>query len=58
MDRIEPGEPDNSYLVYKIQGNQASVGGVGQRMPLSGCCLSQDQIETIRAWVEAGAENN
>jgi hypothetical protein len=58
MDRIEPGEPDNSYLVYKIQGTQTSVGGTGQRMPLTGCCLSQAQIDTIRAWVEAGAENN
>ena len=58
MDRISPGEPDSSYLVHKIQGTQAAVGGVGERMPLSGCCLSQAQIESIRAWVEAGAENN
>ncbi|MHC4235925.1 MAG: hypothetical protein ACYSUQ_12480 [Planctomycetota bacterium] len=58
MDRITPGEPDNSYLIHKIQGTQGSVGGVGGRMPLVGCCLSQAQIDTIRAWVEAGAENN
>ena len=58
MDRITPGEPDSSYLVHKIQGTQLDVGGTGQRMPLIGCCLSQTQIETILAWVEAGAENN
>lgn len=58
MDRIEPGQPDQSYLVNKIQGTQASVGGSGQRMPLGGSALSQDDIDTIRAWVEAGASNN
>ena len=58
MDRIEPGQPDQSYLVNKIQGTQASVGGSGQRMPLGMSPLSQDDINTIRAWVEAGASNN
>jgi hypothetical protein len=58
MNRVTPGEPDNSYLIHKIQGTQASVGGGGSRMPLIGCCLAQSQIDTIRAWVEAGAENN
>lgn len=58
MNRIEPDEPDNSYLIHKIQGTQSSVGGTGQRMPLTGCCLSQTQIDLIRAWVDAGAENN
>lgn len=58
MNRIEPNEPDNSYLIHKIEGSQGDVGGSGQRMPLSGCCLSQAQIDTIRAWVVAGAPNN
>jgi len=58
MDRIEPGQPDQSYLVNKIQGTQASVGGSGQRMPLGLSPLSQDDINTIRAWVEAGASDN
>lgn len=58
MNRIEPGEPDSSYLVHKIQGTQASVGGIGDRMPLIGCCLSQAEIDVIRDWVAAGAENN
>jgi len=58
MDRITPGEPENSYLIHKIEGTQASVGGSGGRMPLSGCCLTDAQIDTIRAWVEAGADNN
>lgn len=58
MNRITPGDPEDSYLIHKIQGTQGSVGGVGDRMPLIGCCLTQAQIDTIRAWVDAGAENN
>lgn len=58
MDRITPGEPEDSYLIHKIQGSQGTVGGTGNRMPLTGCCLPQAKIDTIRAWVEAGAENN
>lgn len=56
--RINPGQPDLSYLVHKIQGTQASVGGTGSQMPLTGCCLSQAQINTIRNWITAGAQNN
>ncbi len=58
LDRIEPGEPDSSYLVHKIQGTQGQVGGVGDRMPLINCCLSAEQIGTIRTWVEQGAPRN
>jgi uncharacterized protein YjdB len=56
--RIKPFEPDSSYLVHKIQGTQNSVGGSGSRMPRSGCCLTQSQIDLIRAWVKKGAKNN
>lgn len=53
--RIKPGDPDNSYLVQKIQGNAA----VGSQMP-DGCpitqpCLSQATIAMIREWVSEGA---
>ena len=58
MDRIEPGDPNQSYLVNKIQGTQGDVGGSGQRMPLGGDPLSEADINTIRAWITAGAENN
>ncbi len=55
LNRVQPGDPDNSYLVQKIEGT-ASVGG---RMPLDGPpFLSNAQIQSIRAWIAAGAENN
>ncbi len=55
MKRIVPGDPDNSYLVLKIQG---SPGIVGVQMPASGGPLTQAQIDEVRAWVAAGALNN
>jgi hypothetical protein len=57
MDRVEPGEPDESYLIHKIQGTQADVGGSGERMPLGGQ-LTQTEIEIIRDWIAAGAIDN
>lgn len=59
LDRVEPGQPDDSYLVHKIQGTQGgTVGGTGEQMPLEGCCLSSAQIATIREWIAAGALEN
>ena len=51
LSRIEPGDPDNSYLVQKIEGT-AAFGG---RMPLGGARLPQDRIDLIRQWVTDGA---
>lgn len=58
MDRIEPGDPDASYLVHKIQGTQAQVGGSGSRMPEALPPLSQGQIDIIREWIADGARSN
>ena len=49
--RVEPGNPDDSYLVQKIEGT-AAVGG---RMPLGGQPLSADTIAAIRQWITDGA---
>jgi hypothetical protein len=58
MMRVTPSLPDSSYLVHKVQGTQATVGGSGGQMPLGGAPLSQSQINLIRAWIAAGAKNN
>jgi len=50
--RVNPGNPDASYLVQKIQGNAA----VGVRMPANGPpYLTQGQIDLVRGWIAAGA---
>ncbi len=56
LDRIEPGDPDLSYLVRKVRGDSSITGG---RMPLNGPpFLTEQQIQDIEDWVEAGASNN
>ena len=54
-NRPAPGDPDNSYLVHKIEG-VASISG--QRMPLGGPFLTQSDIDLVRAWIAQGALNN
>ena len=49
--RVDPGDPDNSYLIQKLEGN-ASVGG---QMPLDRTPLAQATIDVIRQWITDGA---
>jgi hypothetical protein len=50
--RVNPGNPDLSYLVQKIEGSAA----VGVRMPANGPpYLPQDRIDLVRSWIAAGA---
>lgn len=53
--RVEPGQPDASYLVHKLEG---APGIVGRRMPLGLPPLSQDEIAAVRSWIAAGAALN
>lgn len=61
LKRVRAFRPDSSYMVHKIQGTQATVGGTGERMP-EGCsgatCLSDATINLIRNWILQGALNN
>jgi Ca2+-binding RTX toxin-like protein len=52
LKRVKPGDPDNSYLVQKVEGT-AAVGG---RMPLNRDPLTEDQIALIRQWISDGAD--
>lgn len=61
MDRVKPGDPQNSYLLHKLNGTQAQVKGTGLGMPLvEGVyqSLPSKDIETVRKWIEAGAPDN
>jgi mono/diheme cytochrome c family protein len=52
--RVKPNDPDNSYLVQKIQNTAAS----GERMPAGMPALPQATIDTIRQWITNGATND
>ncbi len=53
--RVAPGNPDNSYIVLKLQG---SSGISGARMPFGGPYLPQSTIDVIRQWITNGAMNS
>jgi hypothetical protein len=52
--RVKPGDPDNSYMVHKIEGASGILGG---QMPLNETPLPQATIAAIRQWITNGAPN-
>jgi hypothetical protein len=53
--RVAPGDPDNSYLVHKLEGRTDIIGS---RMPNRGPFLSEGQIAIIRRWIQLGARRD
>lgn len=52
--RVKPGDPDDSYMVRKIEGLPGIDGG---QMPLGETPLPQATIDAIRQWITNGAPN-
>ena len=52
--RVDPGNPDESYMVLKIEGAPGIEGG---QMPLGETPLPQATIDAIRQWITNGAPN-
>lgn len=53
---VIPGDPDNSYLVHKLEGRSDVVG---VRMPLGGPpYLTDGQMLVVRRWIQSGAKND
>ncbi|MCJ8319266.1 MAG: CHRD domain-containing protein [Colwellia sp.] len=52
--RVTPGDPDNSYLIQKVEG----TASVGARMPLGQAALTNAEIDMIRQWILDGAQDN
>lgn len=53
--RVAPGDPNDSYLIHKLEGGPNIVGG---QMPLDRTPLSQETINSIRLWIAQGAPKN
>lgn len=54
--RVIPGDPNNSYLIQKLEG---TAGIAGRRMPNNGPpYLTDGQILIIRRWIALGAPRN
>lgn len=52
---VEPNDAENSYLIHKLDGR---AGIEEDRMPVGGPFLSQADIDVIKQWINAGAQNN
>ena len=55
MTLVVPGNPNDSYLIHKLEGR---AGIVGERMPKGGPFLTTDEVGTITDWITAGALDN
>ena len=55
LNRVTPGDAENSYLIHKLDGRS---GIVGDRMPTNGPFLTTAQIDVIEQWINDGARNN
>jgi hypothetical protein len=49
--RVIPGDPDDSFMIRKLEGTQP----LGDRMPQGGPYLPQSTIDVIRQWIANGA---
>jgi hypothetical protein len=70
MDIIKAGDPANSYLMHKVDGDEctfkphcdatgnATFASCGVQMPFNGPYLDQTQRDNIRRWIAQGAQAN
>lgn len=69
MDVIKAGDPANSFLMHKLDGDQCTLAAAcakggspypdcGLQMPYSSPPLDQATRDTIRRWIAQGASNN
>lgn len=50
--RVAPGNPDQSYLIRKLEGTAST----GEQMPLGGPPIPQSTIDYVRQWITDGAQ--
>jgi hypothetical protein len=53
--RVKPGDPDNSYIIQKLEGHAAVGGQMPLGCPTSQPCLTTSTIAFIRQWITNGA---
>lgn len=55
---VEPFEPDASYMLVKMRGEAASVGGIATPMPIGDALLDPAELAAFEAWIANGAPND
>ena len=56
--RIEPGNPNTSYLIHKLEGGPDIVGFQMPPTELGETHLRQEEIDVVRQWIIDGALAN
>jgi len=62
MKFVAPGDPDNSFVLHKLDGNlcgleaQCVSGSCGVSMPQGNDLLPQASRDTVRRWIAQGAK--
>jgi len=56
MNLVEPGDPEQSYLVHKLRGTHGTAGGGGARMPIAAAPLDDEEQAAVEAWIANGAQ--
>jgi hypothetical protein len=56
--RVAPSHPEHSWILEKVTKDQPGGTGYGARMPLAAPNLCQPTVDTLSAWIKAGAQNN
>jgi hypothetical protein len=56
MNRVEPGNPEQSYLWLKLSGKFIEAGGSGWAMPFNPMLAADKAI--VHDWIEQGALDN
>ena len=55
MCEIKPGDPDQSYMFWKVEGHS---GIQGVRMPKDRPAMTPADLQLLRQWILEGARNN
>ncbi len=55
---VKPYDPAASYLLLKMRGEAASVGGLGTPMPIGDALLDASDLAAFEAWIANGAPND
>lgn len=58
LKRVEPGAPEKSYLMHKLDGTHLDAGGAGEQMPFGAPALDAAVRDRFRAWIAEGARDN
>ena len=55
---VKPSDPTHSWILEKVTKDQPGGSGYGTRMPQAAPNLCQPTVDTLTAWINAGALNN